>query len=128
MGRADQRTKVKGMFVDPAQWPSCFAGTRRSPRLRLVVGRDGDRDAMTLNVEPAAGAALDAAGDRAAALREATGLGGTVAIVPAGSLPNDGKVIADERDYSTLSQGSVAAARFRLHRKNSGGNMPKSGV
>ncbi len=54
---------------------------------------------MTLKVEPAAGAALDAAA-LAAALREATGLGGSVEMVPAGSLPNDGKVIADERDYS----------------------------
>ena len=99
MGRADQRTKVRGMFVDPAQLAEL---RRRHPgiaRLRLVVGRADDRDAMTLKVEPAAGAALDAVG-LATALREATGLGGSVEIVPAGSLPNDGKTIADERDYS----------------------------
>jgi phenylacetate-CoA ligase len=99
MGRADQRTKVRGMFVDPAQLAEL---SRRHPgiaRLRLVVGRAVDRDVMTLKVEPAAGAALDAAA-LAAALREATGLGGSVEMVPAGSLPNDGKVIADERDYS----------------------------
>ena len=99
LGRADQRTKVKGMFVDPKQVAEVV---RRDPaigRARLVVTREGERDAMTLHVEPADGAALDARGIEAV-LREVTKLGGAVKLVPAGSLPNDGKVIADERDYS----------------------------
>jgi len=99
MGRADQRTKVKGMFVDPRQVADVV---RRHPgiaRARLVVTREGERDGMTLHVEPAGGARLEAAGIEAT-LREVTKLGGAVTVVPAGTLPNDGKVIADERDYS----------------------------
>jgi phenylacetate-CoA ligase len=99
LGRADQRTKVKGMFVDPKQVAEVV---RRNPaigRARLVVTREGERDAMTLHVEPAAGATPDAHGIETV-LREATKLGGAVKLVPAGSLPNDGKVIADERDYT----------------------------
>jgi phenylacetate-CoA ligase len=99
MGRADQRTKVKGMFVDPKQ---VAAIVRRHPeiaRARLVVRRDGDRDAMELQVEPAGDAAPDIAAV-AATLRELTKLGGTVSAIEPGLLPNDGRVIADERDYS----------------------------
>jgi phenylacetate-CoA ligase len=99
MGRADQRTKVKGMFVDPAQVADV---THRQPgiaRARLVVTRDGEMDAMTLHVEPRAGHGLDA-NAIAAALRDATRLGGGIVIVEPGVLPNDGKVISDERDYA----------------------------
>ncbi|MEP0696930.1 MAG: phenylacetate--CoA ligase family protein, partial [Nitratireductor sp.] len=99
MGRADQRTKVKGMFVDPKQ---VAAIVRRHPeiaRARLVVRRDGDRDAMELQIEPAGDAAPDIAAV-AATLRELTKLGGTVSAIEPGLLPNDGRVIADERDYS----------------------------
>ncbi|HEY6632756.1 MAG TPA: AMP-binding protein [Rhizobiaceae bacterium] len=99
MGRADQRTKVKGMFVDPKQVGEVL---RRHPEIvkaRLVVFRDGNRDAMRLEVEPAGQGPPDLEAIEAA-LREVTGLSGTVAAVAAGSLPNDGKVIADERDYS----------------------------
>ncbi len=98
-GRADQRTKIKGMFVDPKQVAEIV---RRHPditRARLVVSRDGERDAMALHVEPAGTQApdLDAI---AATLREVTKLGGQVAATEPGSLPNDGTVIADERDYA----------------------------
>ena len=99
LGRADQRTKVKGMFVDPKQVAEVV---RRDPaigRARLVVTRQGERDAMTLHVEPAGGATPDARAIEAV-LREVTKLGGAVKLVPAGSLPNDGKVIADDRDYT----------------------------
>ena len=54
---------------------------------------------MTLHVEPSGSAAPDLEAI-AASLREVTKLGGTVVIAAAGSLPNDGKVIADERDYA----------------------------
>lgn len=99
MGRADQRTKVKGMFVDPKQVAEVL---RRHPgiaRARLAVFREGDRDAMRLDVEPAGASAIDPQAIEAA-LRDVTGLSGAVAMVDPGSLPNDGKIIADERDYS----------------------------
>ena len=99
MGRADQRTKIKGMFVDPIQIAEV---TKRHPeigRARLVVSRDGERDAMTLHVEPGDGTNPDTAAI-GAALREITKLGGEVLVAERGSLPNDGKVIADERDYA----------------------------
>jgi phenylacetate-CoA ligase len=96
MGRADQRTKVKGMFVDPAQ---VDAVRRRHPelgRLRLVVSRANEQDVMTLRAESTSMDAALAArvGESLAAL---TKLKGEVELVSAGSLPNDGKVIADER-------------------------------
>jgi phenylacetate-CoA ligase len=96
MGRADQRTKVKGMFVDPAQIAEVL---RRHPgiaRARLVVAREAAADAMTLLVEPSQGTTPDAAAMEAT-LREVTRLGGTVSIAEPGSLPNDGKVIEDTR-------------------------------
>jgi phenylacetate-CoA ligase len=99
MGRADQRTKVKGMFVDPKQIAEVLRRHKEIAKARLVVFRDGDRDAMRLDVEPAEQAALDQAAIETA-LHEVTGLSGTVTAVARGSLPNDGKVIADERDYS----------------------------
>jgi phenylacetate-CoA ligase len=99
MGRADQRTKVKGMFVDPKQIAEVVRHHPGIARARLVVTRDGENDAMTLHVEAASGALLD---EKAigATLREVTKLAGSVVRAKAGTLPNDGKVIADERDYS----------------------------
>jgi phenylacetate-CoA ligase len=96
MGRADQTTKVKGMFVHPAQVAEIG---RRHPglgRLRLVVSRDNEQDVMTLLAESASGdAGLVAA--VADSLQAVTKLRGTVSLTAPGSLPNDGKVIADER-------------------------------
>jgi phenylacetate-CoA ligase len=95
MGRADQTAKIKGMFVRPEQIAEI---ARRHPelgRLRLVVTRQGETDAMTLRVEAAADASLREA--VAATLQAVTKLKGDVDLVPAGTLPNDGKVIADER-------------------------------
>jgi phenylacetate-CoA ligase len=99
MGRADQRTKVKGMFVDPRQVAEIVARHREIARARLIVGREGERDTMVLHVEPRNGAVPDQAAVETS-LREITKLGGAVSIAPAGSLPNDGKVISDERDYA----------------------------
>jgi phenylacetate-CoA ligase len=96
MGRADQTTKVKGMFVHPGQVAEV---ARRHPelgRVRLAVTRTAEQDAMTLSAEcaaPAAGLA-DAV---AATLQSVTKLRGEVKLVAPGTLPNDGKVIADER-------------------------------
>jgi phenylacetate-CoA ligase len=96
MGRADQTTKIKGMFVRPEQIAEI---SRRHPelgRLRLVVTRDGESDKMTLKaeVETSNTGLLDAV---TTTLRSVTKLGGSVDWVPPGSLPNDGKVIVDER-------------------------------
>jgi phenylacetate-CoA ligase len=99
MGRADQRTKVKGMFVDPRQVAEVLCRHPEIAKARLAVFRDGDRDAMRLDVEPAGSATIDLQAVEAA-LRDITGLSGAVTAVQPGSLPNDGKVIADERDYS----------------------------
>ena len=99
MGRADQRTKVKGMFVDPKQIAAILKLHTEIARARLVVSRDGERDTMALHVEPAENATLDA-GAIEATLREVTKLGGAVHVAERGGLPNDGKVIADERDYA----------------------------
>jgi phenylacetate-CoA ligase len=96
MGRADQAAKVKGMFVRPAQLAQIGKRHPELGRLRLVVGRAGEQDVMTLMAECAAPAAhLQEA--VVATLRAVTKLGGEVKLVAAGSLPNDGKVIADER-------------------------------
>ncbi len=98
-GRADQRTKVKGMFVDPRQVAEIVRRHPEVAKARLVVSRDGERDVMTLHVEPSGTAAADSRLIEAT-LRDVTKLAGTVVVVSPASLPNDGKVIADERDYS----------------------------
>ena len=96
MGRADQTTKVKGMFVHPAQLAQIGKQHPELGRLRLVVARAGEQDVMTLLAECSAPAAqLQEA--VVTTLRTVTKLGGEVKLVAAGSLPNDGKVIADER-------------------------------
>ena len=98
MGRADQRTKVKGMFVDPKQIAAVLARHPEIAKARLVVVRQGAEDAMILEVEPHGESHADAQA-LATTLTDITKLRGEVVIRPAGSLPNDGKVIADERDY-----------------------------
>ncbi|MET4069937.1 phenylacetate-CoA ligase [Bradyrhizobium sp. S3.2.6] len=96
MGRADQTTKVKGMFVRPEQVAEIGKRHPALGRLRLVVTRQGEADAMTLKAE--AGTSGDALREEiAASLRAVTKLGGAVELVSPGALPNDGKVIADER-------------------------------
>jgi len=96
MGRADQAAKVKGMFVHPKQIAELAARHPALARLRLVVGRADEQDTMTLMAECAApdGALATAV---AATLHALTKLKGAVTLVPPGSLPNDGKVIADDR-------------------------------
>jgi phenylacetate-CoA ligase len=97
LGRADQTTKVKGMFVHPSQVAEV---ARRHPevmRARLVVERAGDLDRMTLHCEvEGCPDGLQAAIEKS--LRAVTGLGGGAALVAPGSLANDGKVIEDRRD------------------------------
>jgi len=98
MGRADQATKVRGMFVHPHQVAEVL---RRHglARGRLTVDNEAGEDRMTLAVEHAGGdAAL--AGALEATLREVMKVRGNVAWTAPGSLPNDGKVIDDARRYS----------------------------
>jgi len=97
MGRADQAAKIKGMFVHPSQVAEI---ARRHPglgRMRLVVTRDGEQDVMTLLVECREAGVADAVG---ATLQSVTKLKGDVKPVAPGCLPNDGKVIADERNFA----------------------------
>jgi len=96
MGRADQTTKVKGMFVRPEQVAEIGKRHPELGRLRLVVTRAGETDVMTLKAEcTAPGEAVR--GEIAATLRAVTKLQGAVELVPSGALPNDGKVIVDQR-------------------------------
>ena len=96
MGRADQTTKVKGMFVRPEQIAEIGKRHPTLGRLRLVVTRASETDVMMLRAESAdQSEALRS--DVTATLRSVTKLGGGVELVKAGALPNDGKVIADER-------------------------------
>lgn len=98
MGRADQTTKIRGMFVHPAQVADI---TRRFPEVlkaRLVVSGEMANDVMTLKVEAAsAPQGLDARIGEA--IRDVTKLRGDVQLLEPGSLPNDGKVIEDARSY-----------------------------
>jgi phenylacetate-CoA ligase len=96
MGRADQTTKVKGMFVHPGEIVEVGKRHPALGRVRLAVSREGEQDVMTLLAEcasPQAGLAEAVA----ATLQSVTKLKGMVTLVAPGSLPNDGKVIADER-------------------------------
>jgi phenylacetate-CoA ligase len=99
MGRADQTTKVKGMFVRPEQIAEIGKRHPELGRLRLVVKREGESDVMTLKAECSS---KDEAlrSQIASTLRAVTKLGGSVDLVAVGSLPKDGKVIADERSPS----------------------------
>ena len=98
MGRADQTTKVKGMFVHPESIAAVAKRHAGVGRLRLVVGRSGEQDSMLLKVE-APGPEGGLAKRIAESVQAVTKLRADVEIVPMGSLPNDGKVIADERTY-----------------------------
>ncbi len=100
LGRADQTTKVRGMFVHPSQVHDI---ARRHPQIvkaRLVVSGQIAQEAMTLHCEVADPAqAMASAADIIESIRKLTKLRGEVQFVALGSLPNDGKVIADVRDY-----------------------------
>ncbi|QTN26134.1 AMP-binding protein [Rhodoferax sp. AJA081-3] len=97
MGRADQTTKVRGMFVHPKQVDEIAKRFAEVTRARLVVSGDMANDAMTLRVEAVAAEGLAARIEEA--IRDVTKLRGQVEILPPGSLPNDGKVIEDARSY-----------------------------
>ncbi|MFW2543014.1 phenylacetate--CoA ligase family protein [Primorskyibacter sp. 2E107] len=95
MGRADQTTKIKGMFVRPEQVAQLVARHDEIARARVVASREGEMDVMTVRIETGAG---DAASFEAS-VAEVLKLKGRVEIVPMGGLPRDGLVIEDTRSY-----------------------------
>ncbi len=95
MGRADQTTKVKGMFVHPAQVADVLKRHKEIAKARLVVDRKDQTDVMTLKCEAAGDAAL--ASRIAESIQAVCKLKGEVELVASGSLPNDGKIIDDIR-------------------------------
>ena len=97
LGRADQTTKVRGMFVHPGQVATVLKRFPEVARARLVVKGEMADDRMTLRIEaPATEGLAERIG---MAMREATKLRCTVEFVTPGTLPNDGKVIEDARSY-----------------------------
>ena len=99
MGRADQTTKIRGMFVHPGQVNEIAKRFPEVVRARLVVTGAMANDAMTLRVETSSGGPDGLAAKIGEAIRDVTKLRGDVELVLPGSLPNDGKVIEDARSY-----------------------------
>jgi phenylacetate-CoA ligase len=98
MGRADQTTKVRGMFVHASQVADIARRFPQVHKARLVISGEMANDQMCLKVEASeSGEALR--GLIETAVRDVTKLRGDVQLVPPGSLPNDGKVIEDARSY-----------------------------
>ena len=99
MGRADQTTKVKGMFVQPGQVAEIVRRHSEIGRARLVIEGEMANDRMTLKVEVSGTGTPELTEAIAATLREVTKLRGDVQLFKTGELPNDGKVIEDARKY-----------------------------
>jgi phenylacetate-CoA ligase len=99
MGRADQTTKIKGMFVDPGQVVEVAKRHPELGRVRLRVTRKAEQDVMTFTAECAVSTSRlkDAV---AGSLQAVTKLKGRVELLAPGTLPNDGKIIVDERSFS----------------------------
>jgi phenylacetate-CoA ligase len=95
MGRADQTTKIKGMFVRPEQVAALVARHPEIARARVVASRKGDMDAMLVKLETDV---TDAGGFEGSVV-DILKLRGKIELVPKGSLPNDGLVIEDTRSY-----------------------------
>ena len=99
MGRADQTTKIRGMFVHPKQVDDIVKRFPEVAKARLVVAGEMANDNMTLKVETACSGPDALAQKISDAIRDVTKLRGDVELVAVGSLPNDGKVIEDARSY-----------------------------
>jgi phenylacetate-CoA ligase len=95
MGRADQTTKIKGMFVRPEQVAALVSKHAEIVKARVIAGREGEMDTMTVQIESDGGSVDAYAGSVVDALK----LKGKIEVVAPGSLPNDGKVIEDQRTY-----------------------------
>ncbi len=99
MGRADQTTKIRGMFVHPGQVAEIVKRFPEVTKARLVVTGEMANDQMALHVETAGVADEGLKGRVSEAVRDVTKLRGEVHLVAPGSLANDGKVIEDARSY-----------------------------
>jgi phenylacetate-CoA ligase len=100
MGRADQTTKVRAMFVHPSQVAEIARRHTAILKARLVITGEMANDQMTLHCEVVDPAGLSGETEAiAATIRDITKLRGDVRLVVAGTLPNDGKVIEDARSY-----------------------------
>ena len=99
MGRADQTTKVKGMFVQPGHVAEIVRRHSEIGRARLVIEGEMANDRMTLKVEVSGTGTPELTEAIAATLRDVTKLRGDVQLFKTGELPNDGKVIEDARKY-----------------------------
>ncbi|MEP3330993.1 phenylacetate--CoA ligase family protein [Sedimentitalea sp.] len=95
MGRADQTTKIKGMFIRPEQVAALVERHAEIVKARVVASREGEMDAMTVMIEAAGGDASAYAKTVADVLK----LKGAIDVVAPGSLPKDGLVIEDQRSY-----------------------------
>ena len=95
MGRADQTTKIKGMFVRPEQVAALVARHDEVAKARVIASRAGEQDVMTVQLESAG----DDADAYAQSVAEVLKLKGAVEIVAVGALPKDGLVIEDQRSY-----------------------------
>ena len=95
MGRADQTTKIKGMFVRPEQVADLVARHPEVARARVIATREGEQDVMTVRLETEA---VDPAAYEAS-VAEVLKLRGRIELAAPGSLPRDGKVIDDQRSY-----------------------------
>ena len=95
MGRADQTTKIKGMFVRPEQVAAFVARHEEVDRARVIASRDGEQDILTVQVECDGGDA-DA---YAASVVDTMKMRGKVVVCDLGTLPRDGLVIEDQRSY-----------------------------
>jgi phenylacetate-CoA ligase len=100
MGRADQTTKMRGMFIHPAQVNRIAARHPEIGRTRLVIDHINDSDSMTLHCECNVAQASDGLSDAIArSIRDLCKVRGDVSLVAPDSLPNDGIVIEDRRKY-----------------------------
>jgi len=95
MGRADQTTKIKGMFVRPEQVAALVARHDEVARARVIASREGEMDVMTVRIETQ----CDDAERYAGTVTDTLKIRGRIELTPPGSLPNDGKVIEDQRSY-----------------------------
>jgi phenylacetate-CoA ligase len=99
MGRADQTTKIRGMFVHPGQISTIAKRFPEVIKARLVVTGEMANDAMTLKIETSCSGPDALAAKISEAIRDVTKLRGDVELVAPGTLPNDGRVIEDARSY-----------------------------
>lgn len=102
MGRADQTTKVRGMFVQPSQINKILESLKINNKARMIISRSNDRDELILKIESNNSDLVEINAIQlrvSEEIKNVINLRGNVEIVPVNSLPNDGKVIDDKRNF-----------------------------